>query len=425
MLAEQVLIGCALLDASTIDKAVQQGIESASFKSPEAAKAWSVALELRTAGQEVSFASVALKWGKECAYEWLGEAERAAPTQAGFSLAVEEVLWANRQQRIREKAVDLVNALADGASKDAVGQMATDIGALAEHKTTQARTLKDIADEAIKDAEAEIAGVKDTGVIVTTGLPTFDRKADAIRSHEYVLLGARTSHGKSSFLLQLAGHNLARGLRVAIFSLETSDTAVLRQIAGQRAKVNLRDLHRELKENQQDYLEELRQTRSSKNLLIFDKDLTLSAIQARCRLLATSFKPNLVILDYIGLIGVEGSGAYERMSLASKAMIPLRKTLGCALVVGAQLNRVSEKDKRPPGRTDFRDAGGLEEDAHRILALYRPDVGHNGQLQNLDEVTYDYEIFQLKCRDGAITGSRMKFHAPTTRFYEELQQNNQ
>lgn len=423
MLAEQVIIGCALVENATIDRAVQLGLAKEHFKSPQAQKAWETALELRTAGQEVSFASLALKWGKGCDYEWLGEAERSAPTQAGFSLAVEEVLWASRQESIRGRAMDLVNAIADGAPKESVGQMAAELGALAEHKTTQARTLKDIADEAIKDAEAEIQGVKDNGVLVTTGLPTFDRKADAIRSHEYVLLGARTSHGKSSFLLQMAGHNLHRGLKVAIFSLETSDTAVLRQIAGQRAKVNLRDLNRELRENQQDYLEELRGARNSKNLLIFDKDLTLSAIQSRCRLLATSFQPNLVIVDYIGLIGVEGQGAYERMSLASKAMIPLRKSLGCALVVGAQLNRVSEKDKRPPGRTDFRDAGGLEEDAHRILALYRPDVGHNGQLQNLDEVTYDYEIYQLKCRDGAITGSRMKFHAPTTRFYEEVATN--
>jgi replicative DNA helicase len=89
------------------------------------------------------------------------------------------------------------------------------------------------------------------------------------------------------------------------------------------------------------------------------------------------------------------------------------------MIVGAQLNRGNEKEDRRPGRTDFRDAGGLEEDAHRIIALHRPMRDFNGNMQDLDQDTFDYELLQLKLRDGPITGAKCKFHAPTTRFYEE------
>jgi replicative DNA helicase len=58
--------------------------------------------------------------------------------------------------------------------------------------------------------------------LILTGIESFDSKAGGIQSHEYVVLGARTSIGKSSFINQIAGHNIKRGKKVAIFTLETS-----------------------------------------------------------------------------------------------------------------------------------------------------------------------------------------------------------
>jgi replicative DNA helicase len=170
-------------------------------------------------------------------------------------------------------------------------------------------------------------------------------------------------------------------------------------------------------EKQQEYMDKLRFAKTTKNLMIFDRDLSLTAIESRCRLLATSFKPELVIIDYLGLIVLDGSSSYERMSKVSKAMIPLRKALGCTLMVGAQLNRGPEKEEREPGRSDFRDAGGIEEDAHRIIALWRKPG------QALDRDYYDSALLQLKCRDGGLAKVECSFHGPTTRFIEQATNN--
>jgi replicative DNA helicase len=217
---------------------------------------------------------------------------------------------------------------------------------------------------------------------------------------------------------QIASHNLNRGLRVAYFTLETSANAVIKQIAGQRARVNLRALNHEFADKQADYFKELKRL-STQQLRVFDKDMSITQIENRCRLLAASWKPQLVVLDYMGLIrGTDGS-AYERMGQLSKAMIPLRKTLGCALIVAAQLNRGNEREDRAPSRTDFRDAGSIEEDAHRIIALHRPSKSHSGSPQELGQSTYDYELLQLKLRDGPLAFSRIKYFANHTWFYEE------
>jgi replicative DNA helicase len=94
----------------------------------------------------------------------------------------------------------------------------------------------------------QLSGEDATKGLITTGIDSFDRLAGGIQSHEYVVVGARTSTGKSSFINQMAGHNLRAGKRVAIFTLETSSKSVVLQMAGQRAGVNLRALNDEIPE---------------------------------------------------------------------------------------------------------------------------------------------------------------------------------
>jgi replicative DNA helicase len=114
------------------------------------------------------------------------------------------------------------------------------------------------------------------------------------------------------------------------------------------------------------------------------------------------------------------SESYEKMSSISEAMIPLKKSLGCALIAGAQLNRGNEREDRRPERMDLRDSGSLEEDAHRIISLHRPKKDRNGIEQELDKVLVDYELLQLKLRDGPLTACKIKFDAPHTSFMDDL-----
>ena len=46
--------------------------------------------------------------------------------------------------------------------------------------------------------------------------------------------------------------------------------AVLKQIVGQRAGVNIRQFHQEMPEKQQEYMDKLRFAKTTKNLMIFE-----------------------------------------------------------------------------------------------------------------------------------------------------------
>lgn len=416
---ETAILGAITIDNEIIDKALQAGLTPEHFADGHYREQWRLAVALRTEGADVSDSTLYAKAHALGILDKLGgHAKLLRPIESYSALGYNEVLASLLDVYAKREAYKLLKRAVDGLAKQSLElgelrELADGVTTLCAGKQSLQRSLADITAEAIREAEDQIAGKVPTRTLITTGLPTFDRYAMPIESHEYVVVGARTSHGKSSFLLQIAGHNLSQKKRVAIFTLETSDKSVIKQIAGQRAGVNLRKLDMEPMEKQKEYLAKLRYAQTSDRLLVFDRDLTLEQIEARCRLLKASFCPDLVIIDYLGIIGVGGNDAMERMTRISSAMIPLTKYLGCAVIVGCQLNRSSEREERPPTRTDFRDSGSIEQDGHRLICIWRKP----GQF--LDAVSFDCQLMQLKLRDGPTASVDLKFHSPSTRFFEE------
>lgn len=418
MQTQQIFIGACLANPELIDDAITGGLSSAAFSDQVHLSLWQALVGLRSKGQLTDTSSVYMAMGEQCPAAELFECEKACTSSITGKKALKKLIWEGQLATLKPALQDALEAVSKASKPEEVAKMVEDLQTHLKPTESEATSLEQLIGEVKLWAEQEIAGTRDKKDVVTTGIPSFDKFCQPIESHEYVVVGARTSIGKSSFMSQIAGHNLARGLKVAYFTLETSSAAIIKQIAGQRAKVNLRQLSLEFTDKQQDYFKQLEKL-GKQSLRVFDKDMSIEQIENRCRLLAASWQPQLVIVDYLGLIrGTDGS-AYERMGQLSKAMIPLRKTLNCALIVAAQLNRGNEREDRAPSRTDFRDAGSIEEDAHRIIALHRPSKSHSGSPQELGQNIYDYELLQLKLRDGPLAHARIKYFAPHTLFYDE------
>ena len=414
---EQVFLGSCMLEPTLIDHAIGSGLKADAFTSDDRKRIWLQLLDSRTNSKLTDMQAIFLEMGTDCPADELLACEASAPTQTHGKKALTRVLEAGIIAQLRPALNDALSLIDDGKPYRDIKET---VEALAEHLKPEERTevsLPETVEEAMAWITGQVTGNTADEKVVVTGLRRFDEGAGSIGMHEYVIVGARTSTGKSSFMAQLAQHNLYRGLRVAYFTLETSAKAVILQMAAQRAGVNLRHLRQEFKPRQDALVEEVAKLKE-KPLLVFERDLSLEQIEARCRLIAATWKPDLVIIDYLGLIKVNADGAYERMTKLSKAMIPLKKALGCTLIVAAQLNRGNEREDRPPGRTDFRDTGSIEEDAHRVLALHRPSKDDSGQLQGYDRSEYLQELYQLKNRDGALYQTRLTFFAPHTKFIE-------
>jgi replicative DNA helicase len=415
---EAGFLGAIRIDNAIIDKALQAGLTAGHFADIPNREQWRLAVEMRTEGAEVSDAGLYAKAHSLGILANLGGMDRLLSTGTGSALGYEQMLASLIDAYGKREAYKLLKRGMEGLAKQTlemadIRELADNVTAVCAGKQNHHRSIADIDAEIDADVKAAMEGKTGDEGSLTWGLPKLDNFLRPIRRHEYVLVCARPSRGKSSMLAFIAGANLMQGKRVAFFTLETSDKAVVQQMAAQIAGVRLDSMAQWMPDQFRLFNTARAKLKDSKRLMVFDRDMSLDAITARCRLLAGSFKPDLVIIDYLGLVATNGRTPYERVSLVSKAMIPLRKALGCALVVGQQLNRASEAQEREPTLGDLRDSGQLEEDAHRCVMLHWKDSNI------LDREIRAYKVLQPKLRDGRTTSvDGIEFNAPTTTWRE-------
>lgn len=416
--AEQSLLSCCYIDPGVIDRAVEAGISDQHFKTADLLAQWKILLALRTERRDCDTSSVfaeAEKTGKIQAcggIDRIVEASQFSPTSLNSRAVIDHMVSTHARREIYRRSTRITSICTDGGDLEEIVKLNEEIGGVTVGKKVQHRPLSEIGDSVLADARERMAGSLAKGKEVLTGLSGFDRLATSIERHEYALICARTSHGKSSLMAQMAHLNHSLGVKVVYYTLETSDSSVLSQMAAQYAGVYPKQLAEEMPEDQKKYMAEVEKLKGSNRLLIFDRILRLEELQAHARILSASYKPDVVFLDYLNLVGCKSKDSYEHMGVVSKAMIPLRKALDCPLIAGAQLNRGPEKDDRRPERTDLRDSGSLEEDAHRIIAIWRKPK------QPLDNQYFDSELLQLKLRDGPLCAVDLKYYARTRKFFE-------
>lgn len=412
-------LGCCYLDSAYIDKGVQGGLTRAAFISKTSGEQWAYLALRRAGGHSTDSASIYASAKTDGVLDRLGgleailEAQQAAPTSVNARTLLELIIDNHKRRQAHVLFSNGERLLKDGKTNvQEITKIAEEVVRVCSGRNDSQVSIRDLADEVEAEAREAMSGKpKPLGETISWGLPYLDRIAGPMQKHEYVVIGGRTSHGKSSLTIQIAGHNAKLGIRTVLFSLETSAKAVIKQMAGQLARVNLRKLSEETVDAQQRLLAEINWLRSCKNLHIFDRDLTTEQISSRCRMLQQSFQPQLVVIDHLHVIAGDGD-EFTRVSNASKAMIPLQKQLGCTLIAAAQLNRSSEAEEREPTRTDFRGSGSIEEDAARLIAIWRHPR------QDYDNRYFDTDIIQLKCRDGVLCAKACRFDAHTTTFQE-------
>jgi len=104
--------------------------------------------------------------------------------------------------------------------------------------------------------------------------------------------------------------------------------------------------------------------------------ISVMELRAKCRRIRREHGLDLVIIDYLQLMG--GSRAENReqqISEISRSLKALAKELNVPIIALSQLNRSVESraDKRPYP-SDLRESGAIEQDADLILFLYRDEV---------------------------------------------------
>jgi replicative DNA helicase len=275
------------------------------------------------------------------------------------------------------------------------------------------------------DLESEIPGTMQyirrvqAGEItgVPTGFTDLDDMTGGFEGGDLVVLAARPSMGKTALALCMA-RNVARdGRCIAIFSLEmTTRQLVLRMLMAE-AQLDLKRFHKGvLGERDMRSLANAAQALEGAKIYIDDSGLvTMSDIAAKSRRLDREQKLSFMIVDYIQLIGSRSQRDRSReqeVAEVSRTLKLLAKELDIPILALSQLSRrPEERPNKRPHLADLRESGAIEQDADRVMFIYRDEV--------YDENSPDVGVAELilaKQRNGPTGTVRLKFDKEYARF---------
>lgn len=220
--------------------------------------------------------------------------------------------------------------------------------------------------------------------------------------------------------INIAVNVAKRGKSVLVFSLEMTQSQLITRMLSGMAKVDSRRLEQG-KLQDVEVAPTLAAVAEASGLDIYlDESATeLGQIIAQIEQwrLQHGRSPDLVVIDYLGLVkvqGLHGDNAEYRSAgrVADELATYFTKKLRSQLLMLCQLNRGVEgrTDKRPL-MSDIRDSGKIEQAAARIDFVYR-DAYYNHDTPE----TNTTELITAKNRFGEVGTTKLYFESETTTF---------
>jgi len=149
-----------------------------------------------------------------------------------------------------------------------------------------------------------------------------------------------------------------------------------------------------------------------------DMNSSVANIIAQSKLLVMTRHVKVLIIDYLQLI-TGGSKRYENRNLElgdiSRSLKLFANKEGVALILLSQLSRKGEK--KMPSLSDLRDSGSIEQDADKVMFLWRPEkdgIKNTTDGENTENIAF---IDVAKNRDGATGSAKLIFMKETASFH--------
>lgn len=284
---------------------------------------------------------------------------------------------------------------------------------------------------------------------LNTGFAELNRLTTGFNAGELIIIGARPSMGKTTFVLNMVQKFLSTGKGVAFFSLEMASESLMLRMLSSATSIHLQDLRvGNLNDEQWRDLGASADHIAKQRLFIDDNShLTITQLRSKMRKLKIKYPDiSAVVVDYLQLMsGSKGGGGdgkrQEEISEISRGLKILAREMQIPVIALSQLNRgLENRDDRRPQLSDLRESGAIEQDADVILFLYRDDVyrkkdekakeekakkeGVKYTSQYVDKPIEKAEIIVAKNRNGETKTVKIQFNKACIRF-EELSESEE
>ncbi|QTX02885.1 replicative DNA helicase [Candidatus Phytoplasma luffae] len=265
---------------------------------------------------------------------------------------------------------------------------------------------------------------------LSTDFSSLDDVTLGFKPEELIILAARPSMGKSTFMSNLAVNISRRNNKafVVLFSLEMSNEQLCTRMISAESGIPHKQIQLGRLNNEELKLLEFSSV-ELKNLNILFNDsasANILDIRSQCRKMKNQNKLDIVIIDYLQLIGKSNRhnsrnfyNRQEEIADISKSLKQMARELKIPVLALSQLSREVEKreDKRPI-LSDLRDSGSIEQDADIVMFLYRPDYYDKEKKHDITNKIVTSELIISKNRQGAVGIRKFNLDLSCLKFTE-------
>lgn len=255
--------------------------------------------------------------------------------------------------------------------------------------------------------------------IDTISLPWswLDSTLGGLSREQLVIVGGRTSQGKTSAVCQAVLDACAKGVRTAFFSLEMAKDALLRKFASQMTGLE----YNRIKYNHLSREERQQVHQAMANLIEMPLHIAdtaarnLATVSAMLRRLRTKYGAiGLVAVDHLHALSDSGraENRTQQISGDARGLKLLAREFRCPFVVPSQLNNATARDNAKPTLADLRQSGEIAENADVVWFVWL-DLNDEAKFQK-------GEFLIAKQREGyRNVHCRMLFERSTQLWREE------
>jgi len=219
---------------------------------------------------------------------------------------------------------------------------------------------------------------KEQGSLLKTGLPGFDEKFGGLGCGELVVVGGRPGMGKTQLLVQLT-LELSKTTPVLFFSYDLSQFHLTQRFMSAVSELSVNQIiYGQLSAEQRSKLSQDALQLSSHQILLNETaHSSIEEFKALCKLHVEADQVKVVMIDYLQLLSERKTRQNRdaELSFIARELKNLAKELQICIVASSQLSRSLEMrgGDRKPFMSDLRESGAIEQDADKVLFIYRPE----------------------------------------------------
>lgn len=416
---EQAVLGAMLLGDRDAVFAVQQQLQTKDFYTEAHQIIFDAIMKLEATHQPIDLLTVTDEINKKGKIDVIGGAYYLVELTNRVASAANVEYHARivHQKSLKRQLIKAGQKTIEGGYDDAV-----DVFDLLDESSIDLQNIFDTVDKgsnkkfsSIIDEIDEEDHQEEQHGITLFGEPELDRLMGTITPGRPTITAARPGMGKSTVAGRII-QNVAFDNKIPtlFWSLDMKDTDAIRRLLVSEADVSSSKLrNKELDDEETERYENIKQRyRQEYDDIFFVEDqsgVNARDIGMKIISLRRTHGLKLAVIDYGGLIKYFNDNSYNTNEEIDKILSHLKvvsKNTGVAIIYLWQTSREAEKrgGAKRMQLSDLKKAGALEEQANRIIAVYRPEYYQILEDEEGNSLKNRIEIISLKNNNGP-TGS--------------------